>query len=329
MTRIARMVAGAAVCLALYAGSSTAEGSAIPVNLVIQAEPASGELPLQVSFSATADDLSEGEVYTWIWDFGDGGTLGTGPSVVHIYKQAGRFPVRCELVLPSNETLVAATTVEVIAASYEVVILDFGDDREAVRQAFGGLPDISLPVIMRSKRAETLVVLTEVDATVAEDAVDLLRAAGATAEQVVSASAMGAWADVLSSGDPDADDAGQPGGDDDPAEGSGEGEPTIERGYLSVQFDASRGRGPKAEVYEIRYVARPGERADIPNHRALGDVPLQEHPMTPGTREVGIECDRWATRPVEIEFTPGMHVRLTVDKATGEVTVERDVPLGE
>ncbi len=52
------------------------------------ATPSSGRIPLEVTFA----DLSAGNVTSWLWDFGDGGTS-TARNPVHSYRKAGNYTV--------------------------------------------------------------------------------------------------------------------------------------------------------------------------------------------------------------------------------------------
>lgn len=57
--------------------------------------PLSGQPPLQTVFT----DLTSGQVTSWLWNFGDGGTS-TARNPVHLYRTAGTFTVTLSVVGP-------------------------------------------------------------------------------------------------------------------------------------------------------------------------------------------------------------------------------------
>jgi PKD repeat protein len=59
-----------------------------PPEADFTAQPASGETPLQVTFT----DTSKGDPDSWTWDFGDGGRS-TEQNPTHVYEAAGSFRV--------------------------------------------------------------------------------------------------------------------------------------------------------------------------------------------------------------------------------------------
>lgn len=74
----------------------------ITVNsTVIEADfvgnPTGGQAPLMVEFS----DLSEGDIYTWEWDFGDGGTADL-QNPTHEYTTTGSFTVSLTITGPAG-----------------------------------------------------------------------------------------------------------------------------------------------------------------------------------------------------------------------------------
>lgn len=69
------------------------EGTAPPGDgpqAAFELEPDVGELPLTVSFDASA---STGDIVAYTWDFGDGAT-GSGATATHTYTEAGKHEVR-------------------------------------------------------------------------------------------------------------------------------------------------------------------------------------------------------------------------------------------
>lgn len=65
------------------------------------ASPLIGELPLHVSFNASASG-GEGGTYSFTWSFGDG-SWGSGAQVVHTYNAAGNYTVTVVVNDPSGE----------------------------------------------------------------------------------------------------------------------------------------------------------------------------------------------------------------------------------
>jgi len=61
------------------------------------ADPGSGTAPLFVRFDASASSDSDGNVASYLWDFGDG-AKGTGVNPSHTYTKAGEFTVRLTAV---------------------------------------------------------------------------------------------------------------------------------------------------------------------------------------------------------------------------------------
>jgi PKD repeat protein len=78
------------------------------------AEPASGPLPLAVSFSAEGSRDPDGGDLSYLWEFGDG-QRSTEANPAHTYVQAGRYEVR--LTVSDGEGAAAATTLNIDAGS--------------------------------------------------------------------------------------------------------------------------------------------------------------------------------------------------------------------
>jgi len=76
---------------------------AAPPAVSVQASPASGPAPLQVTLTAG------GDFALYHWELGDG-TTADGPSVQHVYT-AGRFTARVTATSPTGETTQATVTV--------------------------------------------------------------------------------------------------------------------------------------------------------------------------------------------------------------------------
>lgn len=67
-------------------------GNILPVA-VSSADPLSGQAPLNVTFDGSGSYDPDGQVISYEWDFGDGGS-GSGVSVTHVYGSAGTYSAR-------------------------------------------------------------------------------------------------------------------------------------------------------------------------------------------------------------------------------------------
>jgi hypothetical protein len=81
-------------------------GNQQPVPVIV-ASPASGIVPLAVSFSGNGSYDPDGSITTYSWEFGDGGT-GTGISLLHSYNTPGTFTAL--LRVTDNAGATASTT---------------------------------------------------------------------------------------------------------------------------------------------------------------------------------------------------------------------------
>jgi len=79
-----------------------------PSTLQISATPTQGSAPLTVSFTAVVS----GEVTSYLWDFGDGGTS-TDQNPTHTYVNAGVFTASCTVTQPSGGTQSDTVTITV------------------------------------------------------------------------------------------------------------------------------------------------------------------------------------------------------------------------
>ncbi|MFO7547773.1 MAG: PKD domain-containing protein, partial [Acidimicrobiia bacterium] len=61
-----------------------------PPVAVASATPTTGEAPLEVSFSSTGSDDTDGTIVAYGWDFGDGWTS-TAANPIHTYQTAGTY----------------------------------------------------------------------------------------------------------------------------------------------------------------------------------------------------------------------------------------------
>lgn len=97
--------------------SMVGEGAPNPNELpiaVIQATPTTGTAPLTVSFNGTNSSDPDGQVVSYAWDFGDGGTA-TGSSLQHVYSSAGPYTAR--LTVTDNQGGTNSTTVVITVAA--------------------------------------------------------------------------------------------------------------------------------------------------------------------------------------------------------------------
>jgi PKD repeat protein len=82
---------------------------AAPPAVSVQASPANGPAPLQVTLTATGDAAA------YHWDLGDG-TAADGPAIQHVYA-AGAFTARVTATASTGETAQAAVAVTAIGLS--------------------------------------------------------------------------------------------------------------------------------------------------------------------------------------------------------------------
>lgn len=83
-----------------------------PPEASFSASPTSGEAPLTVSFS----DTSTGDITSWSWDFGDGGSS-TLQNPTHIYDSAGTYTAELTVTGPGGSDS-AEQTITVESSSY-------------------------------------------------------------------------------------------------------------------------------------------------------------------------------------------------------------------
>jgi len=75
----------------------------IPPVVTATADPTSGSAPLFVVFTGTASDPGGGEIISYIWDFGDGGTS-TAPVAPHVYEDPGSYTAALTVVDDEGDT---------------------------------------------------------------------------------------------------------------------------------------------------------------------------------------------------------------------------------
>jgi PKD repeat protein len=83
-----------------------------PPLLVIAANPASGMLPLSVTFTASGQD-PEGTQLNYNWTFGDGKGISTQQNPVYIYSDAGTFTATCTVTDSGSSPQSATSTVTI------------------------------------------------------------------------------------------------------------------------------------------------------------------------------------------------------------------------
>ncbi len=99
-----------------------------PPQADFSAEPLSGSVPLTVTF----EDLSRGNVATWLWDFGDN-TESDSANPTHIYEFAGEFTVSLTVAnedgvsttLERRRYIIATDPIPIIAVESDTI--DFGE----------------------------------------------------------------------------------------------------------------------------------------------------------------------------------------------------------
>jgi len=84
-----------------------------PLQAVIHPTPASGEIPLNVSFTGAS---STGDIVSYSWDFGDGIT-GTGSVASHTYSLAGTYTATLHITEPGGATQQTTTTITALPST--------------------------------------------------------------------------------------------------------------------------------------------------------------------------------------------------------------------
>ena len=69
---------------------------------VIRAEPTSGKSPLEVTLDGSHSTDPQGQIFEYLWDFGDGSGVGEGPTVTHVYSYPGTYTVTLVVTGPSG-----------------------------------------------------------------------------------------------------------------------------------------------------------------------------------------------------------------------------------
>lgn len=97
----------------------------------IAAQPRAGGAPLEVHFSADAQD-PDGQIVGIDWDFGDGSPHATGTlTPVHIYNANGEY--RATLTVTDNDGLTASAAVDVLVGDLPIAGVDPASFNRAIR----------------------------------------------------------------------------------------------------------------------------------------------------------------------------------------------------
>jgi len=85
----------------------------VPLLAVIKPTPASGEVPLNVSFAGTD---STGDIKSYTWEFGDGSTT-TGPVASHTYSVSGIYTAILHIADQNGATQQVSTTITALPST--------------------------------------------------------------------------------------------------------------------------------------------------------------------------------------------------------------------
>jgi O-glycosyl hydrolase/PKD repeat protein len=91
--------------------------NAVPVA-AFTVSPASGVVPLAVQFDASGSSDADGEIVSYVWEFG-GGAVGSGVQASHTYTAAGEYSVR--LTVTDNDGATHTTTRSISASPRPVI----------------------------------------------------------------------------------------------------------------------------------------------------------------------------------------------------------------
>jgi len=102
---------------------------------VIDANPTSGNPPLEVNFDGSGSYDDDGSIVSYEWDFENDGTIdATGSSVSHIYATEGSYTAR--LKVTDDDGLVGSATIDISAI---LIRADFDSDGDVDQEDFGHL----------------------------------------------------------------------------------------------------------------------------------------------------------------------------------------------
>ena len=83
-----------------------------PPTSAFSASPTDGDAPLSVDFDATASSDFDGQVTSYNWDFGDGGT-GSGATISHTYSSPGTYTATLTVTDDDGATATSTRTIDV------------------------------------------------------------------------------------------------------------------------------------------------------------------------------------------------------------------------
>lgn len=84
-----------------------------PPTANFNANPTSGEVPLEVSFDASNSSDSDGNIISYDWSFGDGSN-GNGKTVSHTYDSVGNFQAQLIVTDDGGASKSTTKTIEVV-----------------------------------------------------------------------------------------------------------------------------------------------------------------------------------------------------------------------
>ena len=87
---------GVIVCVAIALTGCLGERTGVPQSF-FTAAPAEQTIPFTANFDGTLSYDPDGEIASYIWNFGDGGGS-SGPQASHVYKQDGEYIVQLTVI---------------------------------------------------------------------------------------------------------------------------------------------------------------------------------------------------------------------------------------
>lgn len=111
--------AGGGDSLGSGGGGPTAPNS--PPTAVAAADRSTGEVPLEVTFSAAGSSDPEGALASYSWDFGDGSPADSGETAVHRFTSSGEFTV----VLTVSDSVGATAAADLTVTADPLTCPDF------------------------------------------------------------------------------------------------------------------------------------------------------------------------------------------------------------
>lgn len=114
-----RALSDAEVTQNFASGANGNGGPALNVSptAVATSDVANGPVTLAVAFDGTASSDTDGTITSWFWDFGDGNTDGSGPSVSHAYDAIGEYTAQLTVTDNTGTTDTAELIITVTAGN--------------------------------------------------------------------------------------------------------------------------------------------------------------------------------------------------------------------